>query len=172
MFHQSFGLQKIIYKIIFDLQINLDKKGNLLKENYTLCSFTEMSKLAHYTVSITSDSETNKITLDFSTSKLRGYEKFDVLILAEQTGKGKIMVLSKVFQGSKKENGSSNIVLVVVLVILAVLLIGGAILAFILLRRYKLKPAREKLNAKETSLAMVGNQNEKMITSSATQNND
>ena len=156
----------------FKYTINLDKKGYLLKENYTLCSFTEMSKLAHYTVSITSDSETNNITLDFSSSKLRGYEKFDVLILAEQTSKGKIMVLSKVFQGSKKENGPSNIVLVVVLVILAVLLIGGAILAFILLRRYKLKPAREKLNAKETSLAMVDNQNEKMITSSATQNND
>ena len=156
----------------FKYTINLDKRGYLLKESYTLCSFTEMSKLAHYTVSLTSQNETNNITLDFSSSKLRGYEKFDVLILAEQTSKGKIMVLSKVFQGSKRESGSSNIVLVVVLVILAVLLISGAILAFILLRRYKQKPTREKLNAKETSLVMVNNQNEKMITSSATQNND
>ena len=146
----------------FKYTINLDKRGYLLKENYTLCSFTEMSKLAHYTVSLTSDNETNNITLDFSSSKLRGYEKFDVLILAEQTSKGKIMVLSKVFQGSKRESGSSNIVLVVVLVILAVLLISGAILAFILLRRYKQKPTREKLNAKETSLVMVNNQNEKI----------
>ena len=37
---------------------------------------------------------------------------------------------------------------------------------FFLLRRYKLKPDREKLDAKETSLAMVDNKNEQMMTSS------
>ena len=156
----------------FRYTINLDKKGKLLKENYTLCSFTEMSKLAHYTTSLVSDKEVNQITLDFSDSRLKGYENFDILILAEQTNKGKVMILSKVFQSYKKGKESSNIVLVVVLVILSVLLIAGSIIAFVLLRRYKLKPDREKIKAKETSLAMVENQNEKMITSSATQNND
>ena len=116
-----------------------------------------------------SDKETIEVTLDFSSNALKGYEKFDLFILAEQLNKGKIMILSDLFRGSEKKE-SSNIVLVIVLVILAVLLVGGAILAFILLRRYKAKPDREKLNAKETSLDMVDNKNEQMITSSASQN--
>ena len=37
----------------------------------------------------------------------------------------------------------------------------------IILRKYKLKPDRQKLDAKETSLAMVDNKNEQMMTSSA-----
>ena len=151
----------------FRYTIILDKRENL--KNLSLCSIVELSKFAKYTSSVVSDKETIEVTLDFSSNALKGYEKFDLFILAEQLNKGKIMILSDLFRGSEKKE-SSNIVLVIVLVILAVLLVGGAILAFILLRRYKAKPDREKLNAKETSLDMVDNKNEQMITSSASQN--
>ena len=114
-----------------------------------------------------------EVNLDFDSKVLKGYEKFDVLVFAEQTNKGKLMILSDLFQSKKKKSSSSsNLVLVIVVVILTVLLVAGGITAFILLRRYKLKPDREKLDAKETSLAMVDNKNEKMITSTATQNNE
>ena len=115
-----------------------------------------------------------RTNLDFDSKALKGYEKFDVLVFAEQTNKGKLMILSDIFQSVKKNksSSSSNLVLVIVIVILTVLLVGGGITAFILLRRYKLKPAREKLNAKETSLTEVDNKNEKMITSTATQNDE
>ena len=98
-----------------------------------------------------------------------------------------MMVLSDIFEGYKKKEEddggddedkgdkkepSSNLALVIILVILAVLLVVGALLAFILLRKYKLRPNREKLDAKETSLADVDNKNEPMMTSSAAVPND
>jgi hypothetical protein len=157
----------------FKYTIYLDKKGNLEKQGYTLCSFTKNSKFAYYSTSITSKDKVVEITLDFESKTLKGYEKFDLLIFAEQTNKGKLMILSDLFQSAKKKkSSSSNLVLVIVIVILTVLLVGGGITAFILLRRYKLKPVGEKLDAKETSLTMVDNKKEKMITSTASQNNE
>ena len=148
----------------FNYTILLDKKGNLKRQGFTLCSFVEISKLAHYTKTVNSADKTVNFKLDFNQNALKGYESFDVLIMADN---GRMMILSDLFQSSPKvEESSSNLVLVIILVILAVLLVVGAVLAFILLRRYKLKPDREKLDAKETSLAMVDNKNEQMITSS------
>ena len=156
----------------FKYTVYLDKQGNLEKQDYTLCSFTQNSKFAYYSTSVTSKDKVVEVNLDFDSKALKGYEKFDVLVFAEQTNKGKLMILSDLFQSKKKKSSSSNLVLVIVVVILTVLLVAGGITAFILLRRYKLKPDREKLDAKETSLAMVDNKNEKMITSTATQNNE
>lgn len=90
------------------------------------------------------------------------------------------MVLSEVFEGKierkskdydkdREKSSSSNHVLVIVLIVLALLLVIGAILAYVLLGKYKSKPNRIKLDAKETSLAMVNNNKEKMLTSTATQ---
>ena len=149
----------------FNYTIYLDKVGNLEKQGFTLCSFVEISKLAHYTKTITSENQTVSFELDFNQNALKGYENFDLLILADN---GRMMILSDLYKGYQKEEeeSSSNLVLVIILIILAVLLVVGAVLAFILLRRYKLKPDREKLDAKETSLAMVDNKNEQMMTSS------
>ena len=159
----------------FKYTLYLDKQGNLLKQNYTLCSFTKNSKFAYYSTNLVSKEKNMEITLDFDSKVLKDYTKFDILILAEQVNNGKLMILSDLYQGEKKKkssSSSSNLVLVIVIVILTVLLVAGGITAFILLRRYKLKPDREKLDAKETSLTMVDNKNEKMMTSTATQNND
>ena len=156
----------------FKYIIYLDKIGNLKDKNYTMCDLSNMNKLAYYSKSIVSDKELVEVSLDFDEKILKGYDKFDVFILAEGTTNGRVMVMSDVYQFVVKEEGSSNTVLVVVLVILAILLVAGGVIAFILLRRYKLKPDREKLDAKETSLAMVNNNNEKMITSTATQGNE
>ena len=52
------------------------------------------------------------------------------------------------------------------------ILICGGIIIFICLKRYKNKPNSKKLDAKQTSLAMVDNENEKMIMSTATEKND
>ena len=155
----------------FNYTILLDKRGNLLNQSFTLCSFVEISKLAHYTKIINSEDTSVSFKIDFEQNILKGYEDFDILIMADN---GRMMILSDVFQSSQKEEevSSSNLVLVIILVILAVLLVVGAILAFILLRKYKLKPDREKLDAKETSLAMVDNKNEQMMTSSGAAPNE
>ena len=157
----------------FKYTIYLDKQGNL--KNYTLCQLKSMNRLAHYTTSVVSDKTFVELVLDFNNKALKGYEKFDIFVLAEGTDNGKFIVISKVYQFYAKDedsSSSSNTILVIILIVLAILLVAGGITAFVLLRRYKLKPDREKLDAKETSLADVDNKNEKMITSTATQGNN
>ena len=86
-----------------------------------------------------------------------------------------MMFLSNVLQGRAKadeEENSTRTWLIVIIVVLTVLLIGGGIFLFICLKRYKNKPNSKKLDAKQTSLAMVDNENEKMIMSTATEKND
>ena len=97
------------------------------------------------------------------------------MILAEQINNGKMMFLSNVLQGRAKADEEENTTrtwLIVIIVVLTVLLIGGGIFLFICLKRYKNKPNSKKLDAKQTSLAMVDNENEKMIMSTATEKND
>ena len=149
----------------FNYTIYLDKRGNLEKQGFTLCSFVEASKLAHYTKTVKSEEQSVSFKLDFDFIALKGYESFDVLILADN---GRMMILSDVFQSSPKssEVNSSNLVLVIILIVLTVLLVVGGFLAFILLRKYKLSDPRNKLDAKETSLVMVDNKNTQMMTSS------
>ena len=145
----------------FKYTIYLDKKGNLQNQAFTLCSFAEISKLAHYTKSIISNKEKESITLDFNENALKGYESFDVLVLAEGVNNGKIMVLSNIYSHSIiYEDGPSNLVLIIVLIILALLLVGGGIAVFIFLQKYKKK---SHIQAKTTSLAMVSNKTENMV---------
>ena len=179
---KNFILTQPIENERFKYTIYLDKRDNLKKHNYTLCSFTEISKLAHYTTSVISDEKNVTISIDFNQNNLKDYKTFEVLVLAEGIDNGKIMILSDIHEDEVYEHEEdnnpppqeepSNLALVIVLIVLAILLVAGALIAFILLRRYKLKPNREKLDAKETSLAMVDNKEQAMMASSATQNNE
>ena len=55
----------------FTYSIYLDKRGNLRKQGFTLCSFVEISKLAHYTQTIKSAEELVSVNLDFDSAILR-----------------------------------------------------------------------------------------------------
>ena len=99
-----------------------------------------------------------------------------MLVLATQINNGKLMILSNLIQGrlsrSNDENNETKTELIIIVVVLTVILICGGIIVFICLKRYKNKPNSKKLDAKQTSLAMVDNENEKMIMSSATEKNE
>ena len=148
----------------FKYTIYLDKKGNLQNQAFTLCSFAEISKLAHYTTSIISNKDRESVILDFNQNILKGYESFDVLVLAEGVNNGKLMILSEIFSHNViYEEGSSNLALIIVIIILAVLLVFGGISFFIYFKNFRKKPY---LDAKQTSLAMVGNQNDNLVSKS------
>ena len=159
----------------FKYTIYIDHKGNLKEKNFNLCSVVENSKLAHYTKIFNSSEATIIEAIDFNSEELKDYKEFDLMILAEQINNGKMMFLSNVLQGRAKADEEENTTrtwLIVIIVVLTVLLIGGGIFLFICLKRYKNKPNSKKLDAKQTSLAMVDNENEKMIMSTATEKND
>ena len=159
----------------FKYTIYIDHKGNLKEKNFNLCSVVENSKLAHYTKIFNSSEATIIEAIDFNSEELKDYKEFDLMILAEQINNGKMMFLSNVLQGRAKADEEENTTrtwLIVIIVVLTVLLIGGGIFLFICLKRYKNKPNNKKLDAKQTSLAMVDNENEKMIMSTATEKND
>ena len=154
----------------FNYTIYIDKKDNLVNQNYTLCSLFKKSKLAHYSQSFTSKEGNITIKLDFSKSELKGYEKYDCLILADN---GKMMILSDIvsnkMDGRDDDDDSSNIVLISVLVGLAVLLVAGGIIMFICLRNLKNKPMENVIIAKPASLDDIqsANKGEKMLDSMA-----
>ena len=162
--------------------VYLDKRDYLVNQSYTLCSFVEMSKLAHYTVSLNSTEENITLKLDFNQEELKGYEYFDILILAEQLSRSKLMILSDVFQGYAEipnppnpddgggsDSESSNMVLVIILVSLAIILVVGGIVVFIYLRKLKSKPMENVIIAKPTNLDDISgtNKGEKMLDSMA-----
>ena len=91
------------------------------------------------------------------------------MILAEQINNGKIMILANIISVTMNEN---NTTLIIIIIVLGIVLVGGVIAGFIFLKKYKNKPNSKKLDAKQTSLAMVDNENEKMIQSSATERYD
>ena len=157
----------------FNYTIYIDKRGNLVKQNYTLCSFTKTSKLAHYSQTITSIEKNITIKLDFSKSELKGYENYDCLILADN---GKMMILSSIFNNKgenddsgNKDDDSSNILLVGILIGLGVLLVAGGIILFVCLRNLRNKPMENVIIAKPTNLDDIQNANkgEKMLDSMA-----
>ena len=150
--------------------IYIDKINYLVKQAYTLCSFVKMSKLAHYTQSLRSSEPIINITLDFEQEELKGYESFDVLILAEEVDNGKLMILSDVFQSyAGNPESDSNTALVVIIVILAIVLVVGGVLVYVFLRRLKNKPLENRIVAKPTNLDDISNANkgEKMLDSMA-----
>jgi hypothetical protein len=160
----------------FTYTIYVDKRDNLKNQDITLCSVVENTKLAHYSKTVISAEETIKETIDFSSNELKDLEDYDMLVLATQINNGKLMILSNLIQGrlsrSNDENNETKTELIIIVVVLTVILICGGIIVFICLKRYKNKPNSKKLDAKQTSLAMVDNENEKMIMSTATEKND
>ena len=159
----------------FKYTIYVDHRGNLKEKNFNLCSVVENSKLAHYSKMITSSEAKVNEVIDFESEELKDYGDFDLMILAEQINNGKMMFLSNVLQGKAKtddEGAGLRTELIIIIVVLTVALISGGIVLFICLKRYKDKPTSNKLDAKQTSLAMVDNENDKLIMSTATEKNE
>ena len=162
----------------FIYTIYIDKLDNIKKLSYTLCSFTEVSKLAHYSEVLRTSSKTPNITIDFTKPELKEYYDFDVIIVAEQVNKGKFTLLSAVYDSNgntydgNEDNNSDNqsgnrTGLIVLIVILSIVLVGGCIAAIILYCKFK-SEGKVKSNNKETSMAMIKSaQNDKLIESQA-----
>ena len=149
--------------------IYIDHRGNLAKQNFNLCSIAEKSKLAPYTQTITSKNEKVEVKIDFSSDDLKDYKDYDMVVLAEQVNFGKLMILSDILQQKPKGNDGTNTELIIIIVVLTVVAICGGFVIFFCLKKYKSSPNSKKLDAKQTSLAMVDNDQEKMITSTASE---
>jgi hypothetical protein len=163
----------------FIYTIYIDKINNIKSLSYTLCSFTEVSKLAHYSEVLRTNSKTPNITIDFTRPELKEYNEFDVIIVAEQVNNGKLTLLSVVYDsnGDTYDGDSDSIIpnnnsgnstgLIVLIVILSLALIGGCIATIILYCKFKSK-GQIKSNNKETSMAMIkSTQNDKLVESQA-----
>ena len=162
----------------FSYIIYYDEKNKIKEKNYDLCSYAENTKLSEHYQSIESSAEEIEITINFE-GNFEGVEEFDILVLAKQINNGKLIITSDVLQitaniekESKSNTESSNTELIIIIVVLTVILICGGIIIFICLKRYKNQPNSKKLDAKQTTLDMVDNANEKMIMSTATEKND
>jgi hypothetical protein len=120
----------------FNYTIYIDRKDYLSKQNYNLCNYTKLTKLAHYSQNFNSNEEKIEIDLDFEYSKLKGYKKYDVLILADN---GKLMIFSEVFSGEVEDDddGKSNLALILCIVIALVVIL--IIVAILFIRQYKKK---------------------------------
>ena len=156
----------------FNYTIYIDKKGYLLNQNYTLCSFAKESKFAHYSETFTSEDKKVAITIDFKKKELIEYEEYDGLILADN---GKLMFLSNVFSGNAnkknedEEDTSNNSTptdtdgnkdnknLAIIISISIILFVIVLIAVFLIIRHYKRKNSNieEKINKeKEMTLPM------------------
>ena len=173
----------------FTYTIYIDKPYYISRNGFTLCSLTERTKLGHYSESITTNSPTPNITIDFSKPGLgEDYRIFEVIIVAEQNNNGRLTFMSEPYNStgiSPSEGGEgdettdqeteapeeTNTGLIVIVVILVVVIVGGGILAIVLYRKYRSKGVvNEKV--KETSMALItGTKNEKMVESQAEENN-
>ena len=165
----------------FQYTIYIDKIDNIKKQGYTLCSITEVTKLAHYSEILTTNSNNPSIQIDFTKPELQGYDEFDVIIVAEELNNGTLTILSPVYNSngessedggdSHESNNSSNTGLIVLIIILSIVLVCGAIAAFILFIHYKKKGQVSDTN-KATSLALIKSQkNEKLVESQAQEPN-
>jgi hypothetical protein len=163
----------------FKYTIYIDKINNIKKREYTLCDIAEVSKLAHYSEVLTTDSNNPEFTVpDLG----KDYEDFDVIIVAEQVNEGQLTILSPVYNSNGEtydgpadddddNGGSSNTGLIVLIVILSVVIIAGAIFAFIIYRKYK-SQGEVTQKKKETSMALItGTNNDKLVESQAQERN-
>ena len=155
----------------FKYTVYVDGANQIKDKNYRLCDFVGTND-AHYSQSVTSADEYVFIKIDFDADKIKDLESFDMIILAEQTDNGRLMILSEVLQAEASGTSTSRTVLVVVISVLAVVLIAGGIGVYFFLKKYKSRPNSKRIDAKQTSLADVDNPNEKMIMSTATEKND
>ena len=172
----------------FRYTIYVDKLNNIRKQQYTICSIAEVSKLSHFSLSLQTNSNTPNVTIpDYGSD----YKDIDMVIIAEQLNLGKLIIMSNVFDSNnekpnpippsppgpnpdennndKKNEGTNNnnVGLIVLIVILSVAIIAGAIFAFFIYRKYKGKGETTKKN-KETSMALIkSTKNDKLIESQA-----
>ena len=158
----------------FSYSIFVDKQGNLLNQNITICTIFELEKVAHYTEVIAKSAEEFvSVQLDFKSEELKEYKDLDVLVFAQQINKGGVLLLSEVktyhYKGDSNGQNGRNIVLVIILVSLAIVLVIGGILIFICLRKLKNKPMENVIIAKPTNLEDIesANKGEKMLESMA-----
>ena len=152
----------------------LDKKDNFRKQEITLCTIAELNKIGHYSQSFegAADKENVTQTIDFNKAELKGYESFDLIILAQQKNNGQFMVLSDVYSGNINGSGggeTSNRVFVVIIIILSIILIVGGVLVFLFLRSYSNRKPENMIIAKPTNLddIQASNKGEKMLDSMA-----
>ena len=156
----------------FKYTILLDKKDNLKNKKYSICSFTQNNKMAYYTDYITSSNREISYELDFeNNSKLKGYELFDVLILAEEINNGKMMILSEVYTNQPSKSGEdkkTRNALIIVIVILIVACITGGVLVYLYLKKLKNRP-RGAIISKPTGFDDIDSANagEKLVESMA-----
>ena len=137
----------------FNYTILIDKKGNLKKFGYTLCSFTNTEHLAHYTRSKISSEKIVSFKLD--QKELDGYEDFDALILAKELNNGKMMILSEIFSTTSVKKSSTS-ALIIVAVVLSVICIVGGVSLFLYLRKLKNRP-RGAIISKPSDLTDIEN---------------
>ena len=126
----------------FNYTIYIDKKGYLDNKKYTLCSFTKLTKLAHYSEVFTSKEKSPAISIDFNNPVLKGYEEFDALVLADN---GKLKILSNVFSGNAnkkshdEDDDDDNKNLAIIISVTIALIVIVLIITFLFLRYYKKK---------------------------------
>ena len=153
----------------FKYTILIDKVNNLVKQAYTLCSFSQNSKLAPITFNIESSDSEIRYPFDTENSEYSEYKDFDVLILAEQINNGKMMILSDVLSiGAKVEvKNSQRTLLIIIVIILSVILVAGGIFVFLYVRKLKNSPRDKIIGAKQTDVDDIesANAGEKMIES-------
>ena len=135
IFNQPIDDEEFRYTILFD------KVGKIKNKNYTLCSFNHW-KMAYYTIYKISSEREVSFLLDFKNNPdLKGYEDFEVLILAEELNYGKMMILSDIFS-PKKDNSDRKTrkILIIVIIVLAVICIGGGVAFYLYLNKLKNRP--------------------------------
>jgi len=84
----------------FTYTIYIERKDNLKKQDLTLCSIVEKTKIGRYSKTIKSKEEIIQEIINFDSSELNDFEDYDILVLAEQVNKGKLMILSNLIQGT------------------------------------------------------------------------
>ena len=165
----------------FQYTIYIDKIGTLKRLGYTLCDIVDVTKLGHFSEVIATDDKNPSFVVPYIGKE---YEDFDIIIIAEQVNKGKLTIMSAVYnsngesyddgdQGgdSDEKKSGNNIGLIILIIILSVIIIAGAIFALIVYRRYKRKGEINKKN-KETSMALIkSTKNEKLVESQAQETN-
>ena len=197
MFIRHIGISEEYYPYVEDIKLNFNRENNTLKfnqpilneefsyyiyydeknkikeQNYNLCSYAENTKLSDHLQIIESSAEEIEITIDFD-KNFKDVKEFDIMVLARQINNGKLIITSDVLQikANIEPETKSNTELIIIIVVLTVILVCGGIIIFICLKRYKNQPNSKKLDAKQTTLDMVDNANEKMIMSTATEKND
>ena len=146
----------------FNYTIYIDKKGYLINKKYTLCSITKLIKLAHYSEVFTSKEKSPSINIDFNNPILKGYEEFDVLVLADN---GKLKILSNVFSGNAnkkshdEDDDDDNKNLAIIISVTIALIVIVLIITFFVLRYYKKKTSNvEEQMDKEKEMTLPMNE--------------